>query len=506
MFFSIFALISTSVFGIYDHDHSNCNHDHLDHPEPLLNYGIKEDFPPSREKGRILAAYPNFRTFPYYNRLDSAPPSYRRYMQYELVPAVLSYFEGALRVKYPVVGKLTIDDSIEELCGIPVPSILRDGGVDADFFFMIDSTVDPGTSWVAESYSCQQAAGTKRPIVAKTLLNRDMIKNPGANILLHEKNIYLLLHEITHTLGFSSNLYKYFLDDNGEFLTGHIKTGVLDGKTATVVDVPVLTNKIKSHFGCSSIKGAFMENTGTAATAGSHFERRQFGFEAMTSGLVYQQSYSELTLAMLEATGWYEPNYEYADSFLWGKGQGCSFLTKSCQSPGFNFEEFCSGGGKGCTVPGRGGGYCQDDVRSDGCKFYHPREEMDCENPDSISSARLPELQSFGREANSKCFSGDLTSDFSASPTTFCFKYKCQGSGENTILEIQMSQQSLICTEEGPLEVAGYNGSINCPDPLTFCRTVGRKTCPRGCMGRGTCVHGTCVCKRGFTGKDCASI
>ena len=37
-----------------------------------------------------------------------------------------------------------------------------------------------------------------------------------------------------------------------------------------------------------------------------------------------------LTFALLEDTGWYQPNYEYADEISWGRGMGCEFAQKSC--------------------------------------------------------------------------------------------------------------------------------------------------------------------------------
>jgi len=52
--------------------------------------------------------------------------------------------------------------------------------------------------------------------------------------------------------------------------------------------------------------------------------------------------------------------------------------------------------------------------------------------------------------------------------------------------------------------VSGYYGSINCPDSLEFCSTIGKPYCPRNCMGRGICVDNTCQCNKGSIGVDCA--
>lgn len=48
----------------------------------------------------------------------------------------------------------------------------------------------------------------------------------------------------------------------------------------------------------------------------------------------------EMTLSVFEDSGWYKVNYEYAEDFPWGKGQGCQFGDKkSCQD---NAEFFCN--------------------------------------------------------------------------------------------------------------------------------------------------------------------
>ena len=38
---------------------------------------------------------------------------------------------------------------------------------------------------------------------------------------------------------------------------------------------------------------------------------------------------SRITLALLEDSGWYRPNYDMAEDFL-GKNLGCDFVTQSC--------------------------------------------------------------------------------------------------------------------------------------------------------------------------------
>jgi len=471
-------------------------------PEPEFA-DIDEDHSYANQ-GRTLAdvTYPALRIYPFYSRLTDATPEFQDYLQNVLVPPIISYFQATLTVKYPLTGKLSFRSSVTTMCGQTTPQELING-IDADlaYFFTVNPQNDSST--VASSYACFLSSASSRPIVATTWFNTVIFK-PTTDVLLHEKNTYMLMHEITHSLGFASGMYKYFLDANGNRLTGHIKNGTLNGDDLIILDVAPLTSRIRSFFGCSSIEGAYMENSGSDGTAGSHFERRQFIFEAMSSPLIYQQSYSQFTLALLEGSGWYAANYSMADPYWFGKGQGCNFLTGNCTNNGGNYEEWCTGYSRGCTDVGRGGGTCSPDIRSDSCRYQYPNVNYDCENDDYDNYARFPTFETFGRTSGGKCFSGTLSSKSTGTTaTSFCFKPTCSGTGLNTTVTLKVNTTTVTCKTEGALKVTGYYGVINCPDPLTFCSTVGQAACPRGCMGRGQCVKGKCVCNTGFTGTDC---
>jgi len=492
-FFILFALLCLSKA------HDNCDHDSIEQNPGLAD--VSEDLTAFQEDGRVLASASNIRIYPYFELLKStASSSYASYIQNDLVPPVIDYFESALKVKSPVSGKLLLGSSVGSVCDRTTPSILKSGGVSADLF-MIFETKTSSDSTIASTMYCYLASGTKRPIVSRMMINRNELTVAGSDILLHEKNMYVIMHEMMHAFGFSSSLYKYFIDGNGKTLSGHIKSAKVNGKTRTFIDVDALTNKLRNHFGCSSLQGALMENGGGSGTSASHFERKVFLYETMASGSIHGRRISELSLAMLEGSGWYVVDYDYAEPYFFGKGQGCSFVTGSSTS---SFDEFCTGNSRGCSPTGRGGGTCSSDSISDGAKYYSPNEDYDCENDDGEDYARLPDLQVYGRSAGSKCFTGTLNTRSSSSTTSFCFKYSCSGSGSNTEVEVQVGSKTITCTSEGQKTIDGYYGSVNCPDPLTFCNTVGKKYCPRNCMGRGSCVNGKCQCKSGYSGIDCA--
>jgi len=371
---------------------------------------------------------------------------------------------------------------------------------------MVASTTDTASNWVASAGACFLANGSMRPIIARMLFNLVYTLPANGDVLLHERNMYLTIHEMMHALGFAGSSFKYFIDANGKTLTNHIKTVTLNGSVRTVLDVEPLTSKLRAFYGCSTLEGAYMENDGGSGTEGSHFERRFFLYEVMTSGVIDGYRVSEFSLALLEGSGWYKPDYSYAEPFYYGQGQGCGFIYQTCSAAIYNFPEFCSVASRGCTANGRGGGTCASDSRSDGCYFMFPMEDYDCDNSAAVDNARFPSLESYGRGVGSKCFSGTLTSQTRSSQTSFCFKYNCVGSGLNTSLQVFLGSKYVTCKSEGQLTISGYNGVLNCPDPLSFCNTAGKKYCPRNCMGRGTCVNNQCVCNTGFTGIDCALI
>jgi leishmanolysin-like peptidase len=485
------------LLGLTQAFEHKCNHDNEEHQEPTVE-NIEEDFNPegNDHEGRTLASYSNFRAYGYYGRLSSASSSVRNYIQNQLVPPILDYFSDTLKIKYPTSGKFKVSSS--SVCGFTTPSVLKTG-VNADWIFVVQT--DSSSSYVASTTTCSKASGTGRPIIGKTTISTKYVK-PTTNVLEHEKSMICIMHEVIHALGFSKGLYGNWLNSSGKKLGNVVSYATLDGIKTSVISAEPLTSKLRSHFGCSSLKGAYMENTGSSGTAGSHFERRQFAYEAMTSGLIDQMQVSEITLALLESTGWYVPDYNNADPYHWGKGQGCSFLTGSCSSS--KYDEFCSGSSRGCVQTGRGGGSCSTDSRSDNCKWVHPSKSYDCDNTGASSYARLPSLQSFGRSAGSKCFTGTLNSKSAGSQTSFCFKHSCSGSGSGAKLTLSVGSKSVVCSKKGNVSVSGYAGVIHCPDPVEYCATTGKKTCPRGCMGRGTCNNGVCVCKTG-KGKDCAA-
>jgi len=267
----------------------------------------------------------------------------------------------------------------------------------------------------------------------------------------------------------------------------------LGGMTYSYINVEPLTSAVREYFGCASLPGAILENQGGSGSAGSHFERRIFGSEYMTASQMNDQRISYLTLKLLESTGWYQVNYGMADPFYWGKGEGCGFFSATS-----GYKEFCSGSAGGCNFHGRAGSYCNSDSFSDNAPYMRAYSNRDCEDVNNRASASLAG-ETYG--VGSKCFTGTL----GGSTQPFCFKYTCSAKSTGGYqLDVHIGSITAVCTAKGRIAVKGYSGTINCPDPNIYCTSIGKPTCKRGCMGKGTCNGGVCSCYSGWGGFDCS--
>ena len=483
--------------------------EHRPHNEAVDLVEVEQEPLPSASQ-RLLAtstttSYPQIRITADYTNLLEGSTEFISYVKTELMPAVIDYFQAAFQIKQAVSGTIKLSSTTKTVCGYTTPSALWTGA-STDYFLVVSSESDTTSSWVASAGACYLASGTKRPIIGTMLFNLYYTTAPNGDALIHEKNMYLTMHEMLHALGFTMSSFKNFIDADGNTLTNQFSYYMLDGSNRTILNVEPLTTKLRDHFGCSTLPGAFLENDGGSGTAGSHFERRHFLYEAMTSGVIQGLRLSEFSFAVMEGSGWYMPNYTYADPFFVGKGEGCGFLYTSCSSSSIlNYKDFCgTASSRGCGIVGVAGGVCSSDTRSDGCKYYIPVLQYHCENADATSYARLSKYESYGRTVGSKCFNGNLTTSSATSNTSMCFKYQCNGSGSSTTLKVYFGSGYFTCKAESTLKISGFSGYFQCPDPETFCETVGLSYCRLGCSGRGTCVDDECVCNDGYTGIDCA--
>jgi len=211
---------------------------------------------------------------------------------------------------------------------------------------------------VAYAAHCQQEAKLDRPVAGHTNICPEAISTAERDI---QSLGSTLKHELLHAFGFSSSLFAFFRDKNGNPLTNRgddgkppinsalqvrqwsekiiktvprrwkVRKGTLE-KTTHVMVTPRVVEEVRRHFDCPSLEGAELEDQGGDGTAFTHWEKRIFQNEAMT-GTVHTAKpvYTRMTLALLEDSGWYIPDYSHAQELSWGKGAGCEFAVKSCK-------------------------------------------------------------------------------------------------------------------------------------------------------------------------------
>jgi len=211
---------------------------------------------------------------------------------------------------------------------------------------------------VAYAAHCQQEGKLDRPVAGHTNICPEAISTAERDIRSLGST---LKHELLHAFGFSSSLFAFFRDKQGRPLTARgddgkppintqlqvrqwsdkiiktvqrrwkVRKGTLE-KTTHVMVTPRVVEEVRRHFNCPTLEGAELEDQGGDGTSFTHWEKRIFQNEAMT-GTVHTAKpvYTRLTLALLEDSGWYIPDYSKAQELSWGKGAGCDFATKSCK-------------------------------------------------------------------------------------------------------------------------------------------------------------------------------
>ncbi|UYV62458.1 LMLN [Cordylochernes scorpioides] len=254
------------------------------------------------------------------------------------------------------------------------------GTYNADFVFYISAMQTERChkgQTVAYAAHCQQEAvfdrigmvlggalvedekGVHGPIAGHANLCPDSISTKPQDL---ETQLSTVKHEILHALGFSASLYAYFRDPSGMPLTPRIgwhgkpvinkeiqdyqwsnavirdierpdwqvRGGTVRKKVKMIV-TPRVVEEVRRHFNCAYLEGAELEDQGEDGTALTHWEKRLFENEAMTGTHTQNPVYSRITLALMEDTGWYLPNYAMAQPLEWGRNLGCDFAMKSCK-------------------------------------------------------------------------------------------------------------------------------------------------------------------------------
>lgn len=101
--------------------------------------------------------------------------------------------------------------------------------------------------------------------------------------------------------------------------------------------LPAIKEKARDFFGCSQINGPELENEDTSSgLVSSHWEQRSNGAEIMSPFEIMPKFISPYTLAVFEASGWYQVHYdrlELQPGREWGHLAGCDLHLKRAIHP-----------------------------------------------------------------------------------------------------------------------------------------------------------------------------
>ncbi|KAL4489365.1 hypothetical protein ABPG72_019020 [Tetrahymena utriculariae] len=328
-----------------------------------------------------------------------------------------------------------------------------------------------------------------------------------------EENFSLALHELTHVLGFSNQLYKYWIDPQSGKPYGVDRVYKKENLWGISDVFKIITKNVvqtaKNYFTCPSFDGMYLENQGGIGSKGSHWERDLIRNEYMTASQVLRSfAITEFTAALLRDIGFYSSiNSNLLNPLFWGKSKGCEFFFNNCKSQQ-RFAEFP-----------------KDILFKRSCDFYHTgiglvANQMDpfsqcpivlnyrnqfCQDPNFIPDQLI--RQNTGK--NSFCFNSNLAEKgvHKDAGNQRCHKIKCN-SDFSQITVYTWQDEYVVCQQPGQAidltkQKRGVFGTIFCP--LDFEMTcTSPQDCPNSCSSQGICINGYCMCVDGYAGIDCS--
>lgn len=345
-----------------------------------------------------------------------------------------------------------------------------------------------------------------------------------------KQDVETMLHEISHITIMSVDLWDGFRDSNGDIMPFEDVYGYTADHGAMIIS-PAVRAAAKEHFGCTS--NTKFKGVPLSSNYSSHWHPKYLFSETMNptiyGGTV---AYSLLTLALMEDSGWYLVNKEYAEPYYFAKDKGCNFwTTPDCVDKTTGISNmatlYCTSlSDNGCSADYAAPARCRfwtNDANIPTEYQYYPNQPTwgGFEEADWCSMRDPSDSQSNGYESICWDLRGNTEDSVSYGAETwsstsrctvmdnegYCFEHTCNGwdAGltQYTSVTITLSStESLTClrTDEGKKK--GVNGKkVTCPVIDTVCT---KNTNFGSCyFGHYSDIEGKCVCNVGYTGTDC---
>ncbi|CAD2215329.1 leishmanolysin [Angomonas deanei] len=198
------------------------------------------------------------------------------------------------------VGNLGV--TAEELGGCS-PFYTASGDIaaktDHDFIMLVSASPEP-VGIAASALSCVMDGG--RRVVG-------IINIAPSTAERSVQAVRVIFHEFLHALGFGDG--------------GRIKTTIRGVPNVDALSGQAVLKYAKDHYACSSLQAL-------ETNKGIHWMGRTSLYDVMYTSSTPVEFISHMTLAAMEDTGYYLPNYAQAETLPFGYHAGCSFLNEAC--------------------------------------------------------------------------------------------------------------------------------------------------------------------------------
>jgi len=329
-----------------------------------------------------------------------------------------------------------------------------------------------------------------RPLAGQVSLNLANFKDDLSNNYL----VMVLVHELSHALGWNTQAFKNFRDENGNVLQNTVENGNMLDKQITLLTTPAVTKQVRDHFGCPSLFGMEIEDQGGQGTAGSHPEKRIFPDSYMAGFMEdNKRGYiiDSMALSVFQDSGWYQvKNLDQAGRLMWGRGLGCRVPTHKCNDMGAKAEElglycsnqtqvFCTGYNMqvqghcavskySAALPANFQYFSSPDLGgqipiADYCPYAAQFSNGDCTQLTNLRFQNGPRGTKVGKEA--RCFVSSLMNDMYIPNTnvdTVCYTRTCNANS----LDVHVADKTVSCpisNKPSTVTLDGYQGIMICP-------------------------------------------
>lgn len=395
---------------------------------------------------------------------------------------------------------------------ITISTDISTTGISADLviFPFFDEGI-AGTATQAYASTCVINSRNSRPIAGLIAFTPSLNYNKTN---WFEYYTTIAIHELTHVLGFNTDVFDTFIDENQQPvpLNKTLQETVINGVNRKIIVSPKALDAARRHFNCSDLIGIELENQGGIGTIGSHWESRIMLSDYMIGFTYDETTLSEITLAFLEDTGWYQTNYYTGGLFRYGKNAGCSVIMNKCITDGFVLHpnEFCNvSNAPVCSAGKLSKGFCYianyPQAIDHNYQYFPQSTEGGIIFPDYCPVSNSPTISNYfhywncanglsteysanlGEEISpeSACFMSSLISKGSDSSSTpkqpICYKYDC--NFEAFKYNVTIGNNIFQCPGHAALlEVEDYDGTFSCPAFDEICTSQTRCTSLIDCV------------------------